>query len=328
MGVVEKSVLAFSVGGEATPKHPVRDPLEEGYTLIDLRPALAFALSALLAALTACQDQPDPRFQAPLVSGVITLPMTATQRFDERLSANGFVAALRGGKNREVVFTTLSAQLPDASGFATAPDIVLAQLAAPSFEANVLGPGVSPADALTIGGHALVVGSGFTSVANPTSPLGLLQVAGEVVSELSPLGYTRVIGVRDGSDVVVMGHADYHPGMFESAMQVGPGIVERGLLDIRPRERTRPRFVRAFVATCSDRWIVGVTQIPVHLIDLGERLLAFFEDEGLACDEVANLSGDREALLAVISDDRHSIAYFGNPTLPRASLLAFAPVAP
>ncbi len=285
----------------------------------------ALALLAALVWLGGCHDQPDPRFQAPLVSGVITLPMTATQRFDEQLSATGFIAALRGGGNLGITFSTIAAAGDDGDGAANA-DIVLAQLAAASFDPRILGPGVAPVDALTGGGQTLVLGSGFVSVFDPVSPLGLLQVQGEVLSEITPHGYTRVLGVRDGGerDVAIVGRNDYHQGMFESAIQVGPGIVEGGLLDISPRERKLPTFVRAFVASCTDRWIVGVTQIPMHLIDVGERLLAFFATEGLACDEVVNLSGDREALLAVMSEDRRSIAYFGNPALPRASLLAFA----
>ena len=43
----------------------------------------------------------------------------------------------------------------------------------------------------------------------------------------------------------------------------------------------------------------------------------------LNCDEVVNLSGDREALLAIMSGDGQSVAYFGNPTLPKASIIAF-----
>ena len=281
-------------------------------------------LLLLAAWLVGCEEQPDPRFQAPLVSGVITLPMTATQRFDERLSANGFVAALRGGENSGISFSTIDAT--SGGGTEGSADIVLAELPAADFDPRILGPGVAPAEALIDGGQTLVLGSGFVSVFDPVAPLGLLQVEGAVLSEITPHGYTRVLGVRDGSerDVAIVGRNDYHRGMFESAIQVGPGIVEGGLLDISPRERKLPTYVRAFVASCSDRWIVGITQVPMHLIDVGERLLAFFAAEELACDEVVNLSGDREALLAAMSEDRGSITYFGNPTLPRASLLAFA----
>ena len=65
----------------------------------------------------------------------------------------------------------------------------------------------------------------------------------------------------------------------------------------------------------------------MHLYDVGERLLAHFSANGLECDEVVNLSGDREALLAIASEDGRSVAYFGNPTLPKASVLAFRHVA-
>ena len=285
------------------------------------------SLLLLSVCLAGCAERPDPRFQAPLVSGVITLPMTATQRFDERLSANGFVAALRGGENRGITFSTIDATSSGEDGATQgSADIVLAQLPAASFDPRILGPGVAPAAALADEGQTLVLGSGFVSVLDPVAPLGLLQVEGAVLSEITPHGYTRVLGVRDGSErhIAIVGRNDFHQGMFESAIQVGPGIIEGGLLDISPRERKLPTYVRAFVASCSDRWIVGITQVPMHLIDVGERLLGFFAAEEIACDEVVNLSGDREALLAVMSEDRRSITYFGNPTLPRASLLAFA----
>lgn len=279
----------------------------------------AFALAAIL--LAGCEE-PDPRFEAPLVSGVITLPMAQTQRFDAQLSANGFVAALRGGGNRDIDFSVI-----DSSPGAGDAGIVVAHLPADRFDPRVLAGGVAATGALTEGRQTLVVGSGFVSEFDPVSPLGLLQVDGEVLSALTPHGYTRVLGVRRGArqrDVAVVGRGDYHRDMFASAIQVGPGIVERGELDISPRERNLPAYVRAFVVTCPDRWLAGVTQTPMHLIDVGERLLGFFEREGLGCDEVVNLSGDREALLAVRSEDGRSIAYFGNPTLPKASLLAFA----
>ena len=141
-------------------------------------------------------------------------------------------------------------------------------------------------------------------------------------SELTPHGYTRILGVGDG-ELRIVGRRDYHRGLFESAIQVGPGVVENGRLDIRPGERDLPAYIRAFVATCTDRWLAGIAQTPMHLYDVGESLVTYFESHSLTCDEVVNLSGDREALLAIISDDRGSIAYFGNPTLPKASVVAF-----
>lgn len=268
------------------------------------------ACLVLAILLTGCEE-PAPRFQAPLASGVVTLPMPGTQRFDATMSAAGLVAAFQGSGTAVAVHT------PGVGN-----SLVVAQLMRSEFEAGILGADTIALDALIDGGYSLVIGSGFVSVFDPVAPLGLLQLDGEVQSELTPHGYTRILGVRNG-ELSIIGRRDYHPGLFESAIQVGPGVVERGKLDIRPQERELPPYIRAFVATCDDRWLAGIAQAPMHLYDVGESLVAYFADNSLACDEVVNLSGDREALLALISDDRRSIAYFGNPTLPKASVVAF-----
>lgn len=267
----------------------------------------------LLAFLIAGCDERAPRFDAPLASGVITLPMRETQRFDAMMSPAGLVAALQGGSASVAV---------DTPG--TGNTLIVAQLLHTRFEPVILGVDTTALDALIDGGYTLVVGSGFVSVFDPVSPLGLLQLNGEVRSELTPHGYTRILGVQDG-ELGIIGRRDYHRGLFESAIQVGPGVIEKGKLDIRPGERELPAYIRAFVATCADRWLAGIAQTPMHLYDVGASLVAYFENAGLICDELVNLSGDREALLALISDDRQSIAYFGNPTLPKASVIAFRP---
>lgn len=276
----------------------------------------ARAACLLLAILLAGCEEQAPRFEAPLASGVVTLPMLDTQRFDAMMSPTGLVAAFQGS-HTAVAVDTLGA----------GPSLVVAHLMRSQFEPVILGADTIALDALIDGGYTLVVGSGFVSVFDPVSPLGLLQLDGEVRSELVPHGYTRVLGVRDG-ELSIIGRRDYHPGLFESAIQVGPGVVERGKLDIRPKELEYPPYIRAFVATCADRWLAGIAQAPMHLYDVGESLVAYFASESLVCDEVVNLSGDREALLALISDDRRSIAYFGNPTLPKASVVAFRSPAP
>jgi len=270
---------------------------------------LVIVAMAAGVALAGCQDEPAPRFEAPLVSGVVTLPMPSTQRFDTLLSEAGTLAALRGSDPR------LPVEMVDSA-------VLIAHVARTDYEPSILGMGVSAMDAILERGNRLVVGSGFVSVFNPVSPLGLLQLNGKIESELTPHGYTRILGVRTAG-LAVVGRSDYHPGMFEAAVQVGPGIIQSGKLDILQRERNLPPYVRAFVTTCEDRWLAGIAQHPTHLYDLGELLLAYFEAEALACDEVVNLSGDREALLAVMSEDGQSIAYFGNPTLPKASIIAF-----
>lgn len=235
--------------------------------------------------------------------------MPETQRFDALLSADGTLAALHGSDGRLRV---------DPVGAA----ILVAHVPRADYEPSILGLGVSALEAVRERGYRLVVGSGFVSVYNPVEPLGLLQLNGTVESDPTPHGYTRILGVR-AQGLSVVGRRDYHPGLFESAVQVGPGIVQSGKLDILQRERNLPAYIRAFVATCADRWLAGVAQEPTHLYDLGEQLIAYFEAEALACDEVVNLSGDREALLAIMSSDGKSVAYFGNPSLPKASIIAF-----
>lgn len=268
-----------------------------------------------LAGLAACQE-PAPRFEAPIASGVAALPLRDTQRFDAVLSNEGLLAALRGHAADRFVVDALGA---DAA-------VVVAQLPRGDFEARILGGGIAALAALA-DGHALVLGSGFVSVFNPVEPLGLLQLQGRVVSEPAPHGYTRILGIASGA-LEVIGRSDFHPGLFEAAMQVGPGVVQAGKLDILQRERELTPYIRAFAATCADRFLAGVAQDPMHLYDMGERLLAYFAAEGLNCGEVVNLSGDREALLAIGAEDGGSVAYFGNPTLPKASVVAFRPIAP
>lgn len=275
----------------------------------------AFA-GALLLVLAGCADEPAPRFDAPLVSGVLTLPLAETQRFDARLSPGGLLAALQGTGG------------PRLQVDAVAEGIIVAQLPRERFQAAILGDGVAAYDALgRVGaladeGFSLVVGSGFVSVFNPLRPLGLLQLQGQVKGEIALHGYTRVLGAKDG-DLRVIPRETYHLGLFDSAIQVGPGIVQAGKLDILQRERELPAHIRAFVATCEDHWLAGIAHAPAHLYDLGERLLGYFAANRMRCDEVVNLSGDREALLAIRSPDGGSIAYFGSPILPKASFVAF-----
>ena len=268
----------------------------------------------LVACLGACKE-PAPRFDAPIASGVATLPLRDTQRFDAVLSNDGLLAALRGHAADRFVVDAVGA---DAG-------IVVAHVPHGKFEARILGGSIAALDAL-VDGYALVLGSGFVSVFNPVEPLGLLQLEGRVVSEPAPHGYTRILGVA-GDVLRVAARGEFHPGLFEAAIQAGPGVVQAGKLDILQRERELTPYLRAFAATCADRVLAGVAQNPMHLYDLGERLLAYFADRALTCAEVVNLSGDREALLAIVAADGGSVAYFGNPTLPKASVVAFRPVA-
>ena len=168
----------------------------------------------------------------------------------------------------------------------------------------------------------VVVGSGFVAEVSSLDPVGLLQLEGRTLSPVQPHGYTRVLGIRP-QGLGVVGHRDYHRGMYDSALQAGPGIVEAGLLDISERDLKRPRYLRAFVATCGPVAVVGASLRPMHLFTLGQRLLAWFDEAGLACDEVVNLAGDREALLALASNDGSRFAYVGHPLTAKASLLGF-----
>lgn len=273
------------------------------------RRALRVAVAGLALSLAGC-DAPAPRSEAPLASGVVTLPAPASQRFDAEMSADGLLAAFGA-----------SAPLLAVEAIGEDAALLIAHLPRRTFEARILGIGVEPL-AILQDGYALVVGSGFVSVYSPVQPLGLLQLDGRLESALTPHGYTRIVGVRRG-ELGIIGRGDYHAGLFESAMQVGPGIIQQGALDIRRRERALPAYIRAFVAVCADRYLAGVALRPMHLYDVGERLLGYFDAEALVCSEVANLAGDREALLAARATDGRSIAYFGNPALPKASVIAF-----
>ena len=269
-------------------------------------------LAAALAVLPGCEEKPAPRFEAPLVSGIITLPLRDTQRFDTQLSQQGLLAALRG------------VGVPHLNVDDAGEGLIVVQLPHAHFEAAILGLGAGAVDTLLHGGYAAVLGSGFTNVFNPVQPLGLLQLAGEIKSPPTPHGYTRILGASAG-DLAVIARDEFHSGLFEAAIQVGPGIIQNGRLDILQRERQLPAHIRAAAAICDDRSLAIVAQTPTHLYDLGERLLRYFEARNLRCSEVVNLSGDREALLAIFDAGGNSIAYFGDPTLPKASIVAFRP---
>ena len=182
--------------------------------------------------------------------------------------------------------------------------------------------GISAGDAITRFDLSLVIGSGFVTELNSLSPVGLLQINGSVLSELQRYGYTRILGVRS-EGIGVVASREYHTGMFESALQVGPGIVEEGLLDISERDLQRPEYFRTFVATCGTRTLIGASQVPMHLHTLGKRLLEYLAEVDLSCDEVVNLAGDREVLLAMAADDHSRLVYFGHLNTAKASLLGF-----
>lgn len=206
------------------------------------------------------------------------------------------------------------------------PALLLIEVDLDRFEPLLVGtdggrhPGVSAEQAIAAFRLELVIGSSFVSELHSLAPVGLLQIEGRIVSELQGHGYTRILGVRaDGLGVVAS--REYHRGMFESAMQVGPGVVEEGVLDISERDLARPKYFRTFVGTCGPKAIIGASQVPMHLYTLGQRFLEFVATIGASCDEVVNLAGDREAVLAAANGSR--MVYFGHPQTAKAALLGF-----
>lgn len=272
------------------------------------------ALGVGFGVIAACSDPAiDPA--APAGQALSGLAQAAAPAIgDGALNAEAVLDAFGGLAGKGV--SVASIMDADASLVALRVDLAV-------FEPVLLGGdpgGVTAARALTR--VQAVVGSGFVAEVNSLDPVGLLQLEGRTLSPVQPHGYTRILGVRP-QGLGVVGHRDYHRGMYDSALQAGPGIVEAGLLDISERDLNRPRYLRAFVATCGQEAVIGATLRPMHLFTLGQRLLAWFAETGLACDEVVNLAGDREALLALASGDGSRFAYVGHPLTAKASLLGF-----
>ena len=275
---------------------------------------LGLAVGVGLGIISACSDpeiEPSSRAEqawSGLAQGL------APQIDDGALALEAVVGAFRGVATEGV--SVLSIADADASVIALRVDLAVMEPVLLGAEAE----GITAAGALA--DVQVVVGSGFVAEVSSLDPVGLLQVEGRTLSPVQPHGYTRILGVRR-QGLGVVGHRDYHRGMYDSALQAGPGIVEAGLLDISERDLKRPRYLRAFVATCGPFAVVGATLRPMHLFTLGQRLLAGFAEAGLSCDEVVNLAGDREAVLALASSDGSRFAYVGHPLTAKASLLGF-----
>ena len=271
------------------------------------------AVAALCAFATACDPANDasPR-QTPATSLPAVLVLESETRPVATATWSDLLCELADG-------------IDGASCHRIGDGAMALQLDHQHFEPVIVGVGDRSRGGVTARGQVssgmrVVLGSGFVSEFRPIAPLGLLQIEGTVVSELSSHGYTRIIGLRDGV-LDIIGRADYHRGLFTSAMQVGPGVVELGKLDISERELNLPAHFRAFVARCDASTLVGITLQPMHLYHLGGDLLATFEAEDLNCTEVANISGDLEALLAVRSGGQ--TLYIGEPDSPKASLIGW-----
>jgi hypothetical protein len=100
-------------------------------------------------------------------------------------------------------------------------------------------------------------------------------------------------------------------------------VVEEGRLDISERDLTRPKYYRTFVGLCDGKALLGASQVPMNLHAVGKRLLEYVAGIGERCDEVVNLAGDREVVLALRSRDERRVAYFGHPLTAKAGLLGF-----
>lgn len=217
----------------------------------------------------------------------------------------------------------------------TSADLLLVTLALDDYQASLVEP-TTDTNELS-GGELLqdragswtaersvVLGSFFVAGFAPLEPLGLLQISGRDLGPLQPHGYTRILGVsRQGLGVVHRGA--FHRGLFASAVQVGPGIIEAGKLDINETERRLPTYLRSFVGACGDRALLGVSFARLHLYDVGQRLQGWLRAQNLACDEVANLSGDRETLLVLPQTDGNGLLVYGDLEAPKTALLGFQP---
>jgi len=285
----------------------------------------ALLCSVLICLLAACDGGEPARKEGTrgaadhLPSGESAFPLAGVDA-GSSMSTGDLFAAFR---NLEVAGVRAHLARVDEQ-----PALLLFEIDLNLFEPVLVGtngdsrPGLSAVEAVQAFDVDLVIGSSFVSELHSLTPVGLLQIEGATISELQSHGYTRVLGTRtDGLGVVAS--REYHRGMFTSAMQVGPGVVEQGALDISERDLERPKYFRTFVGTCGATAIVGASQIPMHLYTLGSRLLEVVADLDVSCDEVVNLAGDREVVLAVVSADRSRLAYFGHPQTAKAALLGF-----
>lgn len=192
--------------------------------------------------------------------------------------------------------------------------------------------GIRPGLAIVEAQTSVVVGSGFVSLVRAMEPIGLLQHQNELLSGIEQHGYTRILGITGSpatgteqttapSHFEVVHRSEWLPGLFASALQAGPGIVEQGKLDISERDLQRPKYFRSFVAECGDRALTGISLVPTHLYTLGTALVELFSRENLPCREVVNLAGDREAVL--LTSHATTAAYLGDPQPRKVALIAF-----
>lgn len=288
-----------------------------------------------LLVLAACEPSGRP------VRGPQSAPVekVAMGRFDlasnkrVELTAADFQAALQTLASEQI--PGLEMALLKAQPSDTSFDLLLVTLALEDYEPSLIEPAAGTNELrgldLLLGragagvvGHSVLLGSFFVADFAPLEPLGLLQISGRELGPVQPHGYTRILGV--GSDSLGVVHRGaFHRGLFASAVQVGPGIVEAGKLDINQTERRLPTYLRSFVGACGDRALLGVSFSRLHLYDVGLRLQAWLQEQKLVCDEVANLSGDRETLLVLPEAGGSSLLVYGDLQAPKTALLGFQP---
>lgn len=301
-----------------------------------------YAAAATLCLTAGCAPAPAPSAQqAPIEVLKIQRYLAADDQFAAMpedaalpavLSADTAGAAFAAGFGAYAEAGIEFAQIDDAN----AP-LLLARIDQSRFEPQLLTPaavgapasaGLSAEEVLQQTAAVLIIGSPFVARYSPLRPLGLLQVSGVIESPLQPFGYTRVLGVQDGL-LGVVSRSGFDPGLFSDALQVGPGIIEAGRLDISERETRLPAYFRSFVALCGSEVVVGVSLRPTHLFHVGQAFLEWSAAAGLACSEAVNLSGDRETLLVQASSaDVTGALILGRPQVKKTALLAFIPRVP
>ncbi|MEM9624070.1 MAG: hypothetical protein AAF993_20700 [Pseudomonadota bacterium] len=204
------------------------------------------------------------------------------------------------------------------------PDTLLIRLPHQDYDAEIIArpkTGISAEQAMLQGNLALLIGSGFVATQNGLQPVGLLQSEGRTLSAVQSHGYTRILGLSEKGPGVIH-RQNYETNIFHSALQAGPGIIEKGLLDISERDLQRPAYFRSFVGLCEKEWLLGISLKPAHLRTLGEQLMTFIAAQEMACDEVVNLAGDRQAVL-MVRDPEDNLIYHGDPHTYKVSLIGF-----
>lgn len=286
-----------------------------------VRPVFSWIVSSLLIALASgCEDEPRRRIPEEPARELSALLYTGKSSSPVKLADIGSLL-------REDLRPGLSAELVEDDDGTMLVAVARLQLLEPGLRGVTSdnAEGALPEDMLRDDALALLIGSGFVSELMALTPLGLLQINGEVVNRIQRHGYTRVLGVGDRR-MGVVGHLQYERGLYHSALQVGPGVVEAGNLDISPRDMERQPFFRSVVGTCGDRSVFVSSLTPMHLHALGKRLLQHAKEKDLACDEVVNLAGDREAIMALrFADGR--ILFIGNPRTSRSAVITLESVA-